>query len=274
MKLTLADFIAMNVRSFPDRQAIEVLGAAPERYTYREMWLRVSALADALREVEPGPHGPVAVTLLPNGTDALLIYLAGQLAGCAIVPVNTRLAHPEILHIVNDSGRGASSPAGTFWAWRPAVAAAADQAATVVRPGPAAHPRRPARPGHPRPGQGRPAGRRVLHLGHHRRAQGRGDDQRHLAGQRDALGLAAGPVLGRRDAGARPAVPHVLLQLRLRHADDRRPGPDHALVRRRPGVRRVRRDLHDGVPGAVDDLDDDRGVASAEAGRRWAACGP
>jgi hypothetical protein len=35
------------------------------------MWLRVSALAGALREVEPGPHGPVAATLLPNGTDAL-----------------------------------------------------------------------------------------------------------------------------------------------------------------------------------------------------------
>jgi acyl-CoA synthetase (AMP-forming)/AMP-acid ligase II len=106
VKLTLADFIAMNIRSFPDRQAIEVLGAAPESYTYREMWLRVSALADVLREVEPGPHGPVAATLMGNGTDALLIYLAGQLAGCAIVPVNTRLAHPEILHIVNDSGGG------------------------------------------------------------------------------------------------------------------------------------------------------------------------
>jgi len=57
MKLTLADFIAMNVRSFPDRQALEVLGDVPESYTYRDMWLRVSALAGALREVEPGPHG-------------------------------------------------------------------------------------------------------------------------------------------------------------------------------------------------------------------------
>ena len=38
MKLTLADFIAMNVRSFPDRQALEVLGDVPESYTYRDMW--------------------------------------------------------------------------------------------------------------------------------------------------------------------------------------------------------------------------------------------
>ena len=135
MKLTLADFIAMNVRSFPDQQALEVLGAAPESYTYRDMWLRVSALAGALREVEPGPHGPVAATLLPNGTDALLIYLAGQLAGCAIVPVNTRLAHPEILHIVNDSGARAHllqrGPAGHGGRHR---RRGADTGATVVDP--------------------------------------------------------------------------------------------------------------------------------------------
>src|ERR1700734_2084415 len=84
VKFTLADCIAMNVRSFPDRPAIAVLGSVPESYTFREAWLRVSALADALREVPPGPHGPVAATLLANGTDALLLYLAGQLAGCAI----------------------------------------------------------------------------------------------------------------------------------------------------------------------------------------------
>ncbi len=136
MKLTLADFIAMNVRSFPDRQAIEVLADTPESYTYREMWLRVSALADALREVEPGPHGPVAATLLGNGTDALLIYLAGQLAGCAIVPVNTRLAHPEILHIVNDSGAARIFSGGDLLPMAEAVAAAADHAVTVTDPAP------------------------------------------------------------------------------------------------------------------------------------------
>ena len=236
MKLTLADFIAMNVRSFPGRQALEVLGAAPESYTYREMWLRVSALADALREVEPGPHGPVAATLLPNGADALLIYLAGQMAGCAIVPVNTRLAHPEILHIVNDSGARRIFSSGDLLGMAAAVAGAAGAGATVVDAAQLPTPgglRDPAISG---PGQGGPAGRRLLHLRDHRGAQGCGHDQRHLAGQRHALGLAARPELGRHHAGARPPVPHVLLQLRLRHADDRRPGPDHALVRPRPGV--------------------------------------
>ena len=149
MKLTLADFIAMNVRSFPDRQAIEVLGAAPESYTYREMWLRVSALADALREVEPGPHGPVAATLLGNGTDALLIYLAGQLAGCAIVPVNTRLAHPEILHIVNDSGASRIFSGGDLLPMAERVAGRSGPRRHGHRPRPAAHPGPPARPGHP-----------------------------------------------------------------------------------------------------------------------------
>jgi acyl-CoA synthetase (AMP-forming)/AMP-acid ligase II len=132
MKFTLADSIAMNIRSFPDRQALEVLGDAGESYTYRDLWLRVSALADALREVEPGPHGPAAATLLPNGADALLIYLAGQLAGCAIVPVNTRLAHPEILHIVNDSGARRIFAGGELLATAGSVASAADHDATVV----------------------------------------------------------------------------------------------------------------------------------------------
>jgi len=132
MKFTLADFIAMNIRSFPDRQALDVLGGAGESYTYRDMWLRVSALADALREVEPGPHGPAAATLLPNGADALLIYLAGQLAGCAIVPVNTRLALPEILHIVNDSGAQRIFAGGDLLAMAAGVAGAAGQDATVI----------------------------------------------------------------------------------------------------------------------------------------------
>src|SRR5450631_3801110 len=136
MKSTLADFIAMNIRSFPDRQALEVLGGAGESYTYRDMWLRVSALADALREVEPGPHGPAAATLLPNGADALLIYLAGQLAGCAIVPVNTRLAHPEILHIVNDSGAARIFSGGDLLPRAAGVSAVADHAVTVIDPAP------------------------------------------------------------------------------------------------------------------------------------------
>ena len=154
MKLTLADFIAMNVRSFPDRQAIEVLGAAPESYTYREMWLRVSALADALREVEPGPHGPLAATLLGNGTDALLIYLAGQLAGCAIVPVNTRLAHPEILHIINDSGAARIFSGGDLLPMAEEVAAAADRAVTVIDPAPLPTPGHLRDPAIPDPAKG------------------------------------------------------------------------------------------------------------------------
>ena len=132
MKFTLADFIAMNVRSFPDRPAIEVLGDAPESYTFREMWLRVSALADTLREVPPGPHGPVAATLLANGTDALLLYLAGQVAGCAIVPVNTRLAQPEIAHIVGDSGAALICSGGDLLATARAVAGAAGHPVTVI----------------------------------------------------------------------------------------------------------------------------------------------
>src|ERR1039458_9174665 len=132
MKFTLADSIALNIRSFPGSQALEVLGDAVEMYTCGDRWRPASALADALPEVDPGPHGPAAATLLPNGADALLIYLAGQLAGCAIVPVNTRLAHPEILHIVNDSGARRIFAGGELLATAGSVASAADHDATVV----------------------------------------------------------------------------------------------------------------------------------------------
>ena len=132
MKFTLADFIAMNVRSFPDRPAIEVLGDVPETYTFREAWLRVSALADALRQVPAGPHGPVAATLLANGADALLLYLAGQVAGCAIVRVNTRLAEPEIAHIVSDSGAALICSGGDLLPMARAVADAVGGPVAVV----------------------------------------------------------------------------------------------------------------------------------------------
>jgi acyl-CoA synthetase (AMP-forming)/AMP-acid ligase II len=132
VKFTLADFIAMNVRSFPDRPAIEVLGSTQESYTFRDMWLRVSALADALREVPAGPHGPVAATLLANGADALLLYLAGQVAGCAIVPVNTRLAEPEIAHVVSDSGAALICSGGELLETARSVAAAAGHAVAVT----------------------------------------------------------------------------------------------------------------------------------------------
>ena len=107
MRFTIADCVAANAAAFPDRTAVEVLGTTTEpieTWTYGDVWCRVSALAEALAEIEPGPHGPMVGILLPNGVDHALAYLACQLAGAAAVPVNNRLAVPEIEYVLTDSG--------------------------------------------------------------------------------------------------------------------------------------------------------------------------
>ena len=108
---TVADCVATNARSFPDRCAIEVLDPRTtgsvepiEAWSYGALWGRTEALADALGPVAAGPHGPMAGLLLPNGADHAAAYLACQLVGAAAVPVNSRLAEPEIRYVLEDSG--------------------------------------------------------------------------------------------------------------------------------------------------------------------------
>lgn len=101
---TLADLVGMATRSFSDRVAIEVIGDNPETLTYGQMWERALALAEAVQVVEPGHSGRFVSLLLDNGVDALVSYLACQLAGVAAVPVNNRLSPNEVRYAVEDSG--------------------------------------------------------------------------------------------------------------------------------------------------------------------------
>jgi acyl-CoA synthetase (AMP-forming)/AMP-acid ligase II len=110
MTWTVADCVAANARSAPDRVAIEVLdprhhGVDPvATWTYGDVWGRVEALAAALGDVRPGLHGPMAAIMLPNSVDHLAAYLACQHVGAAAVPVNNRLAGPEVEFVLADSG--------------------------------------------------------------------------------------------------------------------------------------------------------------------------
>ena len=108
---TIADCVATNARTYADRCAIEVLdprtagGVKPvETWTYGQLWARTEAITDALGPVESGPHGRMAGLLLPNGADYAAAYLACQLVGAAAVPVNSRLAEPEIHYVLEDAG--------------------------------------------------------------------------------------------------------------------------------------------------------------------------
>lgn len=114
MRLTLADTVAVRALSQPDHEAIRVLGGT--RLTYTECWRRVVGLAEALPGVRAGPHGKMVGLLLPNDADAVLAYLACQIAGVAAVPINSRLAPPEIKFILEDSGASVLLSADPFLA--------------------------------------------------------------------------------------------------------------------------------------------------------------
>ena len=110
MRFTVADCVAANARAFGDRVALEVLhsrgaeGGATETLTYADVWSKASVMADAIGQVEPGANGPTVAILLPNGADHVLAYIAIMAAGAASVPVNSRLAGPEIDYVLSDSG--------------------------------------------------------------------------------------------------------------------------------------------------------------------------
>jgi acyl-CoA synthetase (AMP-forming)/AMP-acid ligase II len=126
LKYTLADFIGMNAWSYPDRPALDIVGAPELSLTYGGLWRRVSDLADAIR----ASGAKTVATMLPNGADALLSYLACQVARASAVPVNTRLAHAEVLHILTDSGTQLILAAAPFV--DAAEAAAAELAGVTV----------------------------------------------------------------------------------------------------------------------------------------------
>ena len=102
MSFIVAQHIEMVARTFPERIAAEVIDG--ERVTYSELWRRVLRLATALRDVQAGPDGRMVAFLMSNGVEPLVASLACQWSGCASVPVNTRFAQAEILHVLRDSG--------------------------------------------------------------------------------------------------------------------------------------------------------------------------
>ena len=67
--------------------------------SYAELWRRAARVAGGLRDVGVGPGDRVAIRL-GNGLDWVLAFWGTHLAGGIAVPVNTRLAEPEVEFIV------------------------------------------------------------------------------------------------------------------------------------------------------------------------------
>ena len=85
---------------FPDQPAVCCHG---EWLSYRQLGDRVARLAGALavRGVRPGDR---VAAWLPNRREYLEVYFAAAVAGAVLVPVNHRLAVPEIVGLMAHAG--------------------------------------------------------------------------------------------------------------------------------------------------------------------------
>jgi long-chain acyl-CoA synthetase len=98
---SLIEMIRASAEADPYAEAlVEVSG---ERVSYRQMWDRAARVAGGLRDAGISP-GDRAAIRLPNGTDWVLAFLGGLLAGAIVVPVNTRFTDEEAAYVVGDSG--------------------------------------------------------------------------------------------------------------------------------------------------------------------------
>lgn len=106
MEIAVADWIAHHARYAPDRHALHDL-TSDRRFSYREMDQRVSRAAHYLRDgLNIAPGDRVAV-LSPNDSDVFEIQFACRRLGAIFLPLNWRLAGPELEYICGDAAPAA-----------------------------------------------------------------------------------------------------------------------------------------------------------------------
>lgn len=98
--LTPLAFLGRAAEVFPDREAV-VYGE--RRMTYTQLSEEVTRVAHALQACGVTAGDRVAY-LLPNIPEMLVAHFAVPLAGAVLVPINTRLAPPEVQYILAHCG--------------------------------------------------------------------------------------------------------------------------------------------------------------------------
>ena len=98
---SLVEMLRNSVDDAADRDGVVQLDGP--RVTYRELWERAARVAGGLREAGIGSGDRVAIRH-GNTLDWVLGFWGTQLAGGVVVPVNTRLAEPEVDYVISDSG--------------------------------------------------------------------------------------------------------------------------------------------------------------------------
>ena len=106
--------MARRARRTPDRVAVIHAG---DRLTYAQMHDRVTRLAHGLRGLGAGRGDRVAY-LGPNHPAFLETLFAAGTLGAILVPLNTRLAAPELARHLTDSGSRTLIYGGPGWRTR------------------------------------------------------------------------------------------------------------------------------------------------------------
>jgi acyl-CoA synthetase (AMP-forming)/AMP-acid ligase II len=98
--MVIGDLAAQAARRYPGKKAYVFQGRS---LTFAEFNARINALADAFGRMGLGPGQKVAV-LSFNSPDMLAVLFASAKAGLIFVPINFRMAPPEIRFVLNDAG--------------------------------------------------------------------------------------------------------------------------------------------------------------------------
>ena len=177
--------------------------------TVGEVGEQAEAIAAALADSGVGPGDRVAIQL-QNVPEYAIGIIAAWRAGAAAVTVNPMATRADVLHLIADSG------ARAYIGERAAATALGPDAVPLVvtadGTGPQSWPGLLARYAGrhaPEPNLGPGLSRAGhLHLGHHRRAEGRAEHAREPRLRRRGLPALGQARARRRRAGRRPAVPH------------------------------------------------------------------
>ena len=98
--LTPVSFLSRSAVVYGDKVAVV---HNQTRYTYQEFYARVKRLSWAL--LNAGIHkGDKVAIICPNIPHMLEAHFAVPMIGASLVPINTRLASPEISYILQHSG--------------------------------------------------------------------------------------------------------------------------------------------------------------------------
>jgi acyl-CoA synthetase (AMP-forming)/AMP-acid ligase II len=99
---TIGGTVLLNARRVPDREALVAGPAGGRRWTWSELDAEVARVAGALEQAGL-QRGDRFALMSANRPEVLIASFAALRLGALVVPVNARLAAPEIAHVLHDS---------------------------------------------------------------------------------------------------------------------------------------------------------------------------